>query len=396
MDTAWAEYGMKRVRTLKRAACMLACFALLPFPGMAVAQKRAAAVKVDRIVQEPLSQTMPIIGRLIASQTGIVAALTRGPVADVLVAVGDRVQKGDVLATLVTDRMRWSRALQAANLKAKQAGLQTAKAQLGLTEQELSRLANLRKSAAFSQARHEDKQNEVIKYRSEVGERLADVGNARAALRLADIDMYNGKIRAPYNAVVTQKHTVAGAYVNVGDPVVTLVNEEALEIEANVPSERVGGLIVGRTVDIRFDDGGRHEAVVRALIPEENPLTRTRPVRLSPAFDGSVIARLGLAANQSVTVMVPIGKPRDVVSVHKDAVIPRGGQSIVFAAVDGKAERRVVRLGSAIGSRFEVLDGLGVGDLVVVRGNERLRPGQAIKYPGMPEIPKEPNKPKKK
>lgn len=387
---------MKRVQTVKRAVWMLTACAVLLLPALAVAQKRAAAVKVDRVIQEPLSQTMPIIGRLVASQTGTVAALTRGPVAAVLVAVGDRVKKGDVLATLVTDRMRWTRALQATNLKAREAGLQTAKAQLGLTEQELSRLANLRKSAAFSQARHEDKQKEVIKYRSEVGARLADVGSARAALRIADIDMYNGKIRAPYNGVVTQKHTVAGAYLNVGDPVVTLVNETALEIEADVPSERIGGLIVGRVVDIRFDDGGRQQAVVRALIPEENPLTRTRPVRFSPAFDGAVIARLRLAANQSVTVMVPIGKPRDVVSVHKDAVIPRGGQNIVFAAVDGKAVRRVVRLGRAVGGRFEVLEGLGIGDVVVVRGNERLRPGQAIEYPGMPEARDEPNTPKKK
>ena len=90
--------------------------------------------------------------------------------------------------------------------------------------------------------------------------------------------------------------------------------------------------------------------------------------------------------------MVPIGKPRKVVSVHKDAVITRGGQKIVFATVAGKAERRVVRLGSAVGSRFEVLEGLGIGDVVVVRGNERLRPGQAIKYPGMLEAPEQPKK----
>ena len=387
---------MKRVKGLQPAFWMLTCLALLAVNGMAAAQERAASVKVDKVVQEPLAQTMPIIGRFVASQTGVVAALVRGPVEAVRVAVGDRVNKGDVLATLVSDRMRWTRELQATNLKAKQAGLQTARAQLGLTEQELSRLANLRKSAAFSQVRHDDKRNEVTKYRSQVGERKADVASARAALRLAEIDLRNGVIRAPYNAVVTQKHTVAGAYLNIGDPVVTLVNEAALEIEASVPSDRIGGLIVGRAIDIRFDNGGTRQAVVRALIPEENPLTRTRPVRLSPLFDGAVIARLGLAANQSVTVMVPIGKPRDVVSVHKDAVIPRGGQKIVFAAVDGKAERRVVRLGSAVGSRFEVLDGLGVGDIVVVRGNERLRPGQAIEYPGMPEAPKAPEQPKKK
>ncbi|MBL4721582.1 MAG: hypothetical protein JKY20_10685 [Alphaproteobacteria bacterium] len=55
----------------------------------------------------------------------------------------------------------------------------------------------------------------------------------------------------------------------------------------------------------------------------------------------------------------------------------------MFAAKDGKAVRLVLRLGDAVGDRFEVLDGLSKGDLVVVRGNERLRPGQSIAYKGM-------------
>ncbi|MDD9918792.1 MAG: hypothetical protein OXT01_29435, partial [Rhodospirillaceae bacterium] len=79
--------------------------------GDAVAQKRAAAVKVDPVISEPLSQTMPVIGRFVAAQTGVVAALAGGPVAQVTVAVGDKVKKCDVVAKLVTDRIRWNRQL---------------------------------------------------------------------------------------------------------------------------------------------------------------------------------------------------------------------------------------------------------------------------------------------
>ncbi len=347
------------------------------------AKKRAASVKVDRVISEPLSQTMPVIGRFVARQTGVVAALMRGPVAAVEVSIGDTVNKGDVVARLVTERIQWSRRLEAAQLKEKMAELRTAKAQLALTKHELERLGSLRKSAAFSQARFDDKTNEVVKYRSEVGEKEAAVGSAKAELRLADIDLYNGAIRAPYGGVVSQKHTVAGAYLNVGDPVVTLINDTDLEIEADVPAERVGGLEVGRTVAVKLDDGARRRAVVRARVPDENALTRTRPVRFTLDSDGAKPRKF--AANQSVTVMVPIGAVRQVVSVHKDAVIPRGGQNIVFAAIDGKAEKRAVRLGVALGGRFEVLGGLKVGDMVVVRGNERLRPGQSLKYKGMPK-----------
>ena len=67
-------------------------------------------------------------------------------------------------------------------------------------------------------------------------------------------------------------------------------------------------------------------------------------------------------------------------SVHKDAIIRDVAGAVVFVAADGVAERRVVELGEAVGSRFEVISGLEPGELVVVRGNERLTPGQAVRF----------------
>jgi multidrug efflux pump subunit AcrA (membrane-fusion protein) len=118
------------------------------------------------------------------------------------------------------------------------------------------------------------------------------------------------------------------------------------------------------------------------MVPEENPLTRTRTVRFTAEFDGSI---KNLAASQSITILIPIGQTRTVVSVHKDAVITRKGQKIVFVVVknkEGKGQKafpRTVTLGEAVGGRFEVLSGLKPGERVVVRGNERLRPGQKVK-----------------
>ena len=110
------------------------------------------------------------------------------------VAVGDNVRKGDVVAKLVTDRIRWKRQFRAAALREKKAALETAKAQLSLTRVELKRLASLKKSVAFSQARYDDKSNEVVKYRSEMGEQEAAVISAKAELQLAEIDLHNSII----------------------------------------------------------------------------------------------------------------------------------------------------------------------------------------------------------
>ncbi len=337
-------------------------------------------VVVDRVRLVDMSQTMPVIGRFVARQSGVVAALTRGPVEAVLVDVGDRVERGAVLARLVPDRMRARRDLEAARVKEMEAALRTAEAQVRITLGELERLRGLRRSAAFSQARYNDKMNEVAKHRSAVREAEAALARARAELRLAEIDLHNALIRAPYGGVVVQRHTVAGAYVDVGDPVVTLINDEAMEIEADVPSDRLFGLVPGRVVAVRLDDGSRHEAVVRAQVPSENAMTRTRPVRFTPRLHPDAAKAAPVAANQSVTVLVPLSAPRRVVTVHKDAIIPRGSDKFVVVVRDGRAERRRVRLGAAVGERFEVTHGLEAGELAVIRGNERLRDGQAVSY----------------
>jgi multidrug efflux pump subunit AcrA (membrane-fusion protein) len=90
-----------------------------------------------------------------------------------------------------------------------------------------------------------------------------------------------------------------------------------------------------------------------------------------------------LASNQSAVVHVPVGEPRDVATVHKDAVLSGpDGHTVFVVAEDGTAELRPIALGRAVGNRFEVVDGLAPGDRVVIRGNESLRPGQPVQAEG--------------
>ena len=85
-----------------------------------------------------------------------------------------------------------------------------------------------------------------------------------------------------------------------------------------------------------------------------------------------------IAVGKSLTLRIPVSVPRDVLTVPKDALVQGGSGWIVYAVVDGTAEARPVTLGQSSGGRLEVLSGLSEGDLVVVRGNERLRPGQPV------------------
>ena len=334
------------------------------------------AVRVDAVIVEPKSQTYPVIGRLVAQRTGAVAARINGAVVEMNANVGDRVNKGDIIAVLAIERLTAQRDKYAAALATRRAMVQTAQAEASKTAQELRRMSNLKKSSAFSRARYEDLQRDVDARQATLVERRSQQKEAQAELDQVAIDLYNGRIRAPYSGVVSEKHTEIGSYVNVGNPVVTLISDTEIEVEAEVPSDRIAGLSPGTIVRFRLDDGTDHRATVRSIIPRENARTRTRPVRFTPKF-GEKSSRF--AINQSVTVLVPIGKIQQVVTVHKDAIVHRGPNRVVSIVRNGRAFPRQVTLGVAVGNRYIVEKGLKAGDQVVTHGNETLPPGAAVR-----------------
>ncbi len=338
-----------------------------------------ARVEADEVTIVPVTQTVPVLGRMVPRQAGVVAARIAGPVGRINVHVGDRVKKGDVLAVLVRDTLRWRRELRAGEVAAYEGALASSRARLAKARNELRRLKRLRRSAAFSQARFEDQQHEVDTSVGEATKAQAGLRQAHANLKLAEINLKSAEIRAPFPGVVIRRHTVSGAYVGVGAPVVTLLNDDELEIEVDAPSSRLGGLKPGAVIVVEFEDKKPRQAVVRAVVPDENPLSRTRAVRLTP---GEPMRRVNAAANQSVLVRIPVGAKREALSVHKDAKLQRNGNTVVFVIKGGRAELRRVRLGKAVGGRFEVLEGLAAGELVVVRGNERLSDGKRVRVKG--------------
>ncbi|MYH37621.1 MAG: efflux RND transporter periplasmic adaptor subunit [Rhodospirillaceae bacterium] len=309
-------------------------------------------VGVDQVRKGPLTRTEPVIGRIVATRKGVVAALVSGAVVSIDVAVGQHVKKGRILARQ--------------DIRTAEARLAFETAELKLAERELERFEALRsnKSAAFARSRYD-----LAVHR---------LARARANVRLARLAIEKAVVTAPYDGVVVRKATELGAYLKDGSAVVELVNDTEVEIEADVPADRLSGLRPGRVVSFSARAGGVPlRARVRALLPMQNALTRTQAVRFKPLGNSPAVH---YSINQAVTVDVPIGATRTVVSVHKDAIVNRGATRLVFLVKGGRAVPRPVGLGEAIGSRFVVRAGLAPGDIAVVRGNERLRPGQPVRH----------------
>ena len=342
---------------------------------MAQAQGRAAAVGVQPVEMRPLAETVPVFAEVTTVRDGNVAGRVAGYVERAVVLAGDRVEAGDLLVELNADLLRIQVAQSEALLAEADAGIESARARVNRARVALDRVETLRGGSSFSQGRFDDVQADFLEAEAQFVEAQAREKSAESRLAEARYQLDRSQITAPFAGVVLEVNTIPGAFIQAGTPVVRLLDTDAFEVRAGVPSRYTAYLAPGQQVTASTETGTELTLELRAVLPVEDPSTRTRAVLFAaPALSGLSTAAVG----QSLTVQIPVGEAREVLSVPKDALVQARGGWTVFVAVEDQAQPRAVTLGVPLGNQYEVLDGLAPGDLVVVRGNERLRPGQAI------------------
>ena len=342
---------------------------------LALAQGRPAAVGVQAVEVRALTETVPVFANVVTARDGSVASRVAGNVEKVHVLAGDTVAQGDLLVELNRDLLSIVVAQSEADLEVARAGIATAQARLERAQTSFERTEALRGSSSFSEGRFDDAQADVLEARSELAAARAREASSKARLEENRYRLERSEIRAPFGGVVVDVQTIPGAFIQAGTPVLRMIDTTSFEIEARVPGQYVNGLSLGQDVEVSTSSGTDLTAQVRAVLPLEDPATRTRAVRFAAEELGEV---RGIAVGESLTVQIPVGAAREVLSVPKDALVQSRDGWTVFVVEDETAQPRTVQLGVAVGDRYEVLSGLAPGDLAVVRGNERLRPGQAV------------------
>ena len=336
----------------------------------------AASVEVDEVILESLNQTIPVIGRIISLKEADVPAAVIGKIENVLVKVGDKVKKGQVLASIDTERYLWLAEIATANVNATKAEIKSAKAETNINLIELKRMENLRESSAFNVAKYERLQSlhTSLIAKEEIVE--AKLNSVLQEEKLAKLNLKRATVKAPFDGIIELKMIELGEAVGLGFTLFKLVSDSLLEIEADVPSNRARVLEINNNIKISTTDMISFNSKLRALGVRENSNTRTIPIHLT--FNNSEISR-NLFVGENVNIFIPIGPGLKAPTVHKDAILKREGMSLVYVVENEKAVIKPLKLGDGVGNRFIVLGGVKEGDIVVVKGNERLRPGQNVK-----------------
>ncbi|MEM7487597.1 MAG: efflux RND transporter periplasmic adaptor subunit [Pseudomonadota bacterium] len=357
-------------RSVSRAAILILA-AALPAAG----QQGPSAVGVEVVDTRRLAETVPIFAEVVTARDGQVAARVEGSVASVEVVEGASVVAGEPMIRLDTELLDILLRRAEAEVAVAEAGLVVARTRVDTTRTAFDRVAGLEGTAAFSSGRFDDAQGQFLEAEGQLAEAAARLAVAEAARAEAAYNLERATIVAPFDGTVLEMLVNPGEFIQAGAPVVRLLDTSTLEVEASVPAQYIDLMTPGLRVAAQTETGATFEFEVRALLPIETAATRTRPVRFTaPDMATSRTTALG----QSVTVMIPIAAPRDLLTVPKDALVQARGGWTVFVVEDGTAQPRAVQVGLAVGDRFEVASGLAEGDVVVTRGNERLRPGQEV------------------
>ena len=268
---------------------------------------------------------------------------------------GDRVEQGDVLLELNAELLSIRLTQSQAQFVEAQAGTRTAAARLERARVSFDRVEALRDTTSFSQGRFEDLEAEILEARSQLAEAEAREKTAEARLAETAYQLDRSIITAPFAGVIVDVLTIPGAFIQAGTPVVRLLDTSAFEVRANVPARYADGLSIGTIVTGQTEGGVKVELTLRAILPIEDPSTRTRAVLFATTNDqdGALVA-----VGQSLTVDIPVGEAREVLSVPKDALVQARGGWTVFVAIDDKAQPRQVQIGVPVGDRYEVFSGL--------------------------------------
>ncbi len=353
--------------------CFLCIF--LYFTNNPAFTQGAASVEVDPVVLQTLNQSVPVIGRVVSLKEAKVPAAVMGRVEKVLVEEGDQVKKGQILASIDTERYKWLANIASANVNAAKAELKSAKAETKINLVELERMNSLKNSSAFNASKYDKLQNQNIALLAKEEIVEAKLNSAIQEENIAKQNLSRATVAAPFNGIIELKMVELGEAVGLGFPMFQLISDTSVEIQADVPSNRARILKENNEIQISTTDNIKFISKVRALGVRENSNTRTIKIHLS--YENSETNRK-LFVGENVNISVPLGPGQEALTVHKDAILKREGMSLVYVVKEDSAQIKPVKLGDGVGERFIVLSGIEAGDLVVTKGNERLRPGQKV------------------
>jgi membrane fusion protein (multidrug efflux system) len=333
---------------LAARALWLAALAALAISGSARAEAEAPGVIVAEAEERVFPLTIEALGTARANESVEIRPLVSQRIVAIRFEDSERIEAGRVLVELQNAEAR--------------ADVASAKATLSESESQLRRARQLFKTKAVSE--------------SELDQRLTRRDADRAVLDAAKSRLADTTVRAPFAGLTGLRNVSLGSYVTPETVITTLDDTETIKLDFSVPETllsriELGGAVIAHSAawpDAAF------EGQVTSMDTRVDPVSRTLTVR---ALLGNEDGRLRPGMFLTVSLLRD-----DIVAlvIPETAIVPeRSSQFVLVVGDDSTIERRQVRTGRRQPGFVEVTHGLEPGEVVVVEGTQKARPGEAVR-----------------
>src|SRR5262245_23771685 len=359
----------------------------------------AKQVKVEEVKEESIHRSVEVVGTLAAVDEVTVSAEAEGRVSRILADLGDRVSAGQPLVELDREKPQYNydqqkaalaRALakfgatDTANLPPieKTPDVQKAQAELVQAKQGFERAEELHKKQLVPRQTLDDADTMLRSKQASYDAALqnaknlrADIDASEAAMKLAERQLRDTAIRAPFDGYIQKRLVSLGEYVKVQTPVMAVVRIDPLKVTAEVPEKMAPWIKLGQPVQLRVDayPDKSIDGKVSRISPAVNTSTRAFPFEaLVP--NGAAQLKPGTFAR----VHIESDKTDRVMTVAYAAIQYRYGVNRVFVVNGDRLVARELKVGERVGERIEVISGVAAGDQVAITDVDKLVEGTKV------------------
>jgi len=360
----------------------------------------ALAVQTEPVREESVRRVIEVVGTLAAVDQVTVSSEAEGRVSRIAADLGDRVSAGQVLLELDREKSQYNLDQQHATLARALArygatdpanmppieqtpDVQKAKAELEQAVRAYDRAKELNRRQLVSTQTLEDalaaQQTKQASYDAALQNAKnlrADIDASQAALKIAERQLRDTTIRAPFDGYVERRLVNLGEYVRVQTPVMGVVRVDPLKVTAEVPEKMAPWIQDGQGVELFVDafPSRPFAGKVSRISPVVTTATRAFPFEaLVPNADAT------LKPGTFARVRIVTAKVDQVMTLSYAALQYRYGVNRVFVVDGDHLAMRELKVGERIGERIEVLDGVKPGEAVATTGVDKLEDGLKVR-----------------
>ncbi|MFA6599196.1 MAG: efflux RND transporter periplasmic adaptor subunit [Ignavibacteriaceae bacterium] len=316
-------------------------------PDSPTSSKRQTAVNALIIKTKSIQDKIFSNGTFISNEEVELRSEVSGKITKILFKEGQPIQKGTVLIKINDSELQ-------ATLKKNQ------------SKESLARDKEFRVKQLFTKN---------LTSQQEYDNALSELNSAEADVEFTKAQLEKTEIRAPFDGIIGLRSVSEGSYISPTTKIATLQNINPVKVDFSVPQKYFGIVKEGKTILVKIASTGKmYSGKIYAVEPKIDESSRTVQVRAIIPND-----RRELTPGAYVEIDIVLQDIKDAIMVPSEAVVPDIQGEKVFVYRNGLAVPQLVKQNIRTENEVQIINGLNVGDTIIVSGIIQLKPNAPVK-----------------